>query len=230
MLKKDATGLTKFRHPNMLNLIDAPIEDKNIIAYVTEPFDFNLASIATDFSKKDLVPSEIDLKCILLELIEIVNFLHTNTKSIHLNVAPEHLYINKEGKMKLAGLNFIKQFTSADPVPAQLDGFLKVGETSLVPNLRFAAPEVSSQAQMVSAQADIFSIGCLTYYLVALNQGLKDPYLIKLSDSTSTAQHRTECQNLDSKLQRLLQPLDTNLQFIIKNMVAQDPAMRGSLS
>lgn len=118
VLKRDATGLTKFRHPNMLNLIEAPIEDKTIIAYVTEPFEFNLASIATDPSKKELIPSEIDLKCILLELIEIVNFLHTNTKSIHLNVAPEHLYITKEGKMKLAGLNFIRQFTSADPVPA----------------------------------------------------------------------------------------------------------------
>lgn len=153
----------------MLNLIEAPIEDKTMIAYVTEPFEFNLASLATDNSKKELIPSEIDIKCIILELIEIVNFLHANTKSIHMNIAPEHLYVTKEGKMKLAGLNFIKTFTSADPVSAQLDSFLKVGETSLVPNLRFAAPEVSSQTGMVSAQADIFSIGCLIYYLVALN-------------------------------------------------------------
>jgi serine/threonine protein kinase len=166
ILKRDATGLAKFRHPNMLNLIEAPIEDKTIIAYVTEPFEFNLASIAADPSKKELIPSELDLKCILLELIEIVNFLHANTKSIHLNLAPEHVYITKDGKMKLAGLNFIKNFTSADAVPAQLDSLLRVGDVSLVPNLRFAAPEVSSQAGMVSAQADIFSIGCLIYYMV----------------------------------------------------------------
>ena len=105
----------------MLNLIEAPIEDKSIIAYVTEPFENNLAQIFSDPSKRDLIPSEVDLKCILLELMEIVNFLHTNTKSIHMNLAPEHIYITKEGKMKLAGLNFIRQFTSADPVPANLE-------------------------------------------------------------------------------------------------------------
>lgn len=151
IMKRDATGLAKFRHPNILNLIEAPIEDKTIIAYVTEPFDFNLASIASDPSKKELIPSDIDLKCIILELIEIVNFLHANTKSIHMNIAPEHIYITKDGKMKLAGLNFIRTFTSADPVPAQLDAFLKVGDVSLIPNLRFAAPEVSSSSAMVSA-------------------------------------------------------------------------------
>jgi len=98
-----------------------------------------------------MIPSEIDLKCILLELMEIVNFLHTNTKSIHINLSPEHIYITKEGKMKLAGLNFIKQFTSADPVPASFDQFLRVGEMGMLPNLRFAAPEITSQSGMVSA-------------------------------------------------------------------------------
>ena len=116
MLKKDALGLAKFRHPSMLNLIEAPIEDKNIIAFITEPIDYNL-SMLSDASRKDLVPSEVDLKCIVLELMECINFLHVNTKSIHMNLAPEHLYITKSGKLKVAGLNFIFPFTSADPVP-----------------------------------------------------------------------------------------------------------------
>ena len=140
LLKRDALGLAKFRHPNMLSLIEAPIEDKTVMAYVTESFEYNL-SIITE--RKDLVPSEIDIKCLILELIEIVNFLHTNTKYIHMNLAPEHIYVTREGKLKLAGLNFIKQFSSADPVLIQLE--------SLIPNLRFAAPEVSHQSAMVSA-------------------------------------------------------------------------------
>ena len=36
LLKKDAQNLAKFRHPNILSLIEAPIEDKTVIAYVTE--------------------------------------------------------------------------------------------------------------------------------------------------------------------------------------------------
>lgn len=132
LLKRDALGLAKFRHPNVLSLIEAPIEDKSLIAYVTEAFEYNLSNVV---DRKDLTPSEIDIKCMVLELIETVNFLHTNTKFIHMNLAPEHVYVTKEGKLKLAGLTFIKPFNSADPVQIQLD--------SQIPNLRFAAPEVS---------------------------------------------------------------------------------------
>lgn len=185
-------------------MIEAPIEDKSVIAYVSEAFEYNLASLATDLHKKELIPSAIDVKCIVLELIEIVNFLHANTKTVHLNLAPEHIYVTRDGKMKLAGLNFIKTLTSADPMPAQWDFLMKVGEQSMVPNLKFAAPEISSTQSTVTCQADIFSVGCLIYYLVALSQGIKDPHIISINDLTSAAQHRTECVNLESKLSRAL--------------------------
>ena len=67
--------MAKFRHPSMLSLIEAPIEDKTVIAFVTEPLEFNLASLVNDPTKKDMIPSEIDLKCIVLELMEVVNLL-----------------------------------------------------------------------------------------------------------------------------------------------------------
>lgn len=87
--------------------MEAPIEDKTMIAYVTESFDFSLAQL-TDPQMKDRAPTEIDIKCMALELIEIVNFLHTQSKSMHLNLAPENLFVTKNGKLKLAGLTFAK--------------------------------------------------------------------------------------------------------------------------
>lgn len=117
LLKKDAANLAKFRHPSMLSLIEAPIEDKTCIAFVTEPVEFNLATLLNDKSKSELIPSEIDLKCLVLELMEVVNFLHANAKSIHCNISPEHIYVTKTGKLKIAGLNFLLPFSSADPVP-----------------------------------------------------------------------------------------------------------------
>ena len=47
-MKADATNLTKFRHPSLLNLVEAPLEDKTVIAFVSEPVEFNLAALATD--------------------------------------------------------------------------------------------------------------------------------------------------------------------------------------
>lgn len=46
MLKKDGLSLAKFRHPSMLNLLEAPIEDKSMIAFVTEPVEYNLRELA----------------------------------------------------------------------------------------------------------------------------------------------------------------------------------------
>lgn len=51
-----------------------------------------------------------------------------------------------------------------------MDFMTRVREFSLVPNLRFGSPELT-QSAMISAQTDIFSIGCLIYFLSALSKG-----------------------------------------------------------
>jgi len=99
--------LAKFKHPGILNLVEAPLEDKSVVAFVTEPILTNLAALAHDKTMLDLIPSEIEVKCMALEFMECINFLHTGAKTMHLNLSPEHIYITKEGKLKLAGFNFI---------------------------------------------------------------------------------------------------------------------------
>ena len=106
-MKSDAANLTKFRHPSLLNLVEAPLEDKTVIAFVSEPVEFNLSALATDHQFRDRIPSDVDLKCMVLELMECINFLHANAKTIHMNLSPENIYVTKEGKLKVAGLNFI---------------------------------------------------------------------------------------------------------------------------
>ena len=183
----------------MLQLVEAPIEDKTMIAYTTEDVQCTLASLEEQRSK-ELLPDEVELKCLLLELIEVVNFLHTSSKQIHLNLAPEHIYIARDGRLKLAGLTFTKAFTSADPVAIQLETLCLPGNQHLNPNMRFAAPEVSSPNGLVSAQADIFSIGCLIYFLVALNRGMRDVYLLQPQNTTSTHSHQQELSGFQQKL------------------------------
>ena len=141
-------NLTKFRHPSLLNLVEAPLEDKTVIVFITEPVDFNLAALASDHLLRDRIPSEVDLKCMVLELMECINFLHANAKTIHMNLSPENIYVTKEGKLKVGGLNFIKPFTTAEPIPVHLDFLARVREYCLVPNLRFAAPELTANVQI----------------------------------------------------------------------------------
>ena len=84
----------------------------------------------------------------MLELLEALNFLHLTAKTIHMSLAPEHLYLTKEGKLKLGGLNFPQQFTTAESLSVPLNYDLRLGEYAMVPNLQFAAPELTDKSSV----------------------------------------------------------------------------------
>jgi len=44
-------------------------------------------------------------------MLEGLNFLHATAKTIHANVCPENVFVTKDGKVKLGGLNFSMQFS-----------------------------------------------------------------------------------------------------------------------
>ena len=53
-----------------------------------------------------MIPGDLETKCLALELLEGLNFLQNNAKMIHMNLAPENVYITADGKLKIGGLNF----------------------------------------------------------------------------------------------------------------------------
>ena len=93
-----------------------------------------------------MIPGELEIKCLSIELLEALNFLHNNAKMIHLGLAPEHIYINSEGHLKLGGLNFAVQFSTSESLNVPLNFDIRINEYSVVPNLRFAAPEISESS------------------------------------------------------------------------------------
>ena len=42
LLKKEPQSLAKFKHPNILSLVEPLVEDERMMAFVTESFDNNL--------------------------------------------------------------------------------------------------------------------------------------------------------------------------------------------
>lgn len=111
LIKKDPMTLSKLRHPGILSLLEPPQEDDRYLVFITEPIEFSLACLA-DSSKghlRDKVPSKLEVKILLLELFEAINFLHQNAKQVHCGISPENLYLTKSGKIKVAGFNFSTQ-------------------------------------------------------------------------------------------------------------------------
>lgn len=174
------------------------MEDQKFIIFVTEPIEFNLSSLQFDATKKDLIPGDLEIKCLALELLEALNFLHNNAKIIHMGLAPEHIYVTKDGKCKLGGLNFGQQFSTADLINVPLNYDLRINEYGVVPNLRFAAPEISESAQC-SVNSDLYSVGTIIYYMVALNKN-KNPTILNQQDISDKSSHTFECNQLQKKL------------------------------
>lgn len=173
---------------------------------MTEPVEYNLLSLQFDAAKKDLIPGDLEIKCLSLELLEALSFLHNNAKTIHMGIAPEHIYINLEGHLKLGGLNFALQFSTADTLNVPMNFDMRINEYSVVPNLRHGAPELSELSQ-VSVNSDIFSVGTILYYMVALNKN-KNPNLLNQADMTDKERHTGECVVLYRKFGTYIQGFD----------------------
>ena len=48
ILRKDATCLTKYKHPNILSIIEPLVEDKNNLSFITESFTHTLNTFIND--------------------------------------------------------------------------------------------------------------------------------------------------------------------------------------
>jgi SCY1-like protein 2 len=224
-LKKDAQNLAKLRHPNLLSLIEQPQEDQKLLMFVTEPVEFNLASLQFDAGKKELIPGDLEIKCLARELMEAMNFLHNNAKTIHMGLAPEHVYITADGKLKLAGLNFAVQFSTAESITVPMSHDLHINEYAMIPNLKYAAPEIS-ESQQCSVYSDLFSVGTVLFYLVALNKG-RNPNLLTQPDITDKQSHLNECSTMQRKLGQYLQGFDSDFESLLRPMLNQSPQLRG---
>jgi SCY1-like protein 2 len=105
VVKKDPLNLMKLRHPSILNLIETPAEDDKYVVFITEPVVCSLACLQKE-ENRDKIPSILEVKCIVLEVMEALNFMHQNAKCVHGGISPENLYLTKNGKVKIAGLSF----------------------------------------------------------------------------------------------------------------------------
>jgi len=79
VLKKDPMGLKLLRHPSVLNLVEPPGEDEKFLVFITEAVECSLACLADTKTKdylRDKIPSKLEIKCMMLELLEALNFMH----------------------------------------------------------------------------------------------------------------------------------------------------------
>ncbi|KAG7898320.1 hypothetical protein KL935_004470 [Ogataea polymorpha] len=172
------SNLSKFKHPNFLTVIE-PLEDhKNRMLFVTEYVVDDLATL----SKSDL--DEIIITKGLLQIASGLKFLHQSVHTVHMNLAPSSIFITENFDWKISGMQFIEvmenkiQEKYVDPLDSRLPSFLSI-------DFRYSSPNLLLKHN-VDYINDLFSVGCLIYYL--FNEGRS---LLECSSSSLLEYERT---------------------------------------
>ncbi|KAG7906350.1 hypothetical protein KL906_004442 [Ogataea polymorpha] len=172
------SNLSKFKHPNFLTVIE-PLEDhKNRMLFVTEYVVDDLATL----NKSDL--DEIIITKGLLQIASGLKFLHQSVHTVHMNLAPSSIFITENFDWKISGMQFIEvmenkiQEKYVDPLDSRLPSFLSI-------DFRYSSPNLLLKHN-VDYINDLFSVGCLIYYL--FNEGRS---LLECSSSSLLEYERT---------------------------------------
>ena len=181
ILKRDPVQLGRLRHPSLLQLEATVVESSDGgILFVTEPLLCSLGNALGRYENVQPLPvwlkeyelDEVEIQCGLLQIAKGLDFLHSDAKMIHLGVAPENIYINKNGEWKIGGFSF-SQYSSYQPRKGST-GDSSEGDrvqyrewdsrqaNYLQPPLNYAAPECVYNG-IYRAESDVFSYAVLIY-------------------------------------------------------------------
>ena len=208
-LKKEAQSLIKYKHPSILGIVEPLIEDKNSIGFVTEEFNHTLSSWIEKIN-----PSKLEIKQMIIELCKVINFLHSDAHSIHTNFNPYNIFIDKEYKIKISGLNF-----------AINDPPLQGGEINIssgaTPNLSYCAPEIIKNSKAFYT-SDIFSVGLIIYNLLNYHLKSSNRVLLELNNN-NVLSYNSALMNMNNLLKKSnFENEDMNLLNLLLNIEPQN--------
>ena len=198
-LRKEAQSLVKYKHPAILGLVDPIEEDKSTMAFVTEAFSYPL----TNWVDSNNI-SKLEIKLMVIELCQVLTFLHEDAKVIHCYISLENIFLTSAYHVKLSGF----QFSITDPAISGAE--IRFGRMSLSaqPTLKFFSPEIIS-TNKAYYQSDIFSVGALIYYLLKSHKKDTERDLINLNVNSIDCYKRS-IDLLDNKLGKLNFEQDDN--------------------
>ncbi|XP_051139622.1 SCY1-like protein 2 A isoform X2 [Andrographis paniculata] len=182
VIRADASRLVRLRHPGVVHVVQALDESKNAMAMVTEPLFASVANALGNVENIPRVPKELkgmemgllEVKHGLLQIAETLDFIHNNARLIHRAISPETVLITSNGAWKLGGFGFATSTDQSSDGSASMQAFhyadydVEDSIMPLQPSINYTAPElVRSKTSSVGSAADVFSMGCLAYHLVA---------------------------------------------------------------
>eukprot|EP00826_Nyctotherus_ovalis_P003724 TRINITY_DN10766_c0_g1_i4.p1 TRINITY_DN10766_c0_g1~~TRINITY_DN10766_c0_g1_i4.p1 ORF type:complete len:799 (-),score=205.15 TRINITY_DN10766_c0_g1_i4:155-2530(-) len=224
-VRKEVKTLAKLRHPSILNITEPLEEDSKLMCFATEPVEGSLKYILDNHTKFSILPSELELKTQILELIDALVFLHNNARLLHLAVSPENIYLTPQGRFKIAGFFF------SLPLPDS-SSYVSPNITASMrfrPSYSFVAPEVVRRNE-AGSKSDAFGVGALIYSLLSAEKSGKSSHFLSLSGSPSESAYRNEIERMSkSQVASKLSQFAGDACNLLEGLLEFDPNVRLSL-
>ncbi|CBQ71721.1 conserved hypothetical protein [Sporisorium reilianum SRZ2] len=163
-LKKEASSLTRLRHPCILEVVEPLEESRSDVSFATEQVFASLSEALVSDHRQDVQLDEVEIQKGLLQVARGLEFLHA-AKMVHQNLSPESILINAKGDWKLAGFSFLTPLElpgGGGRTPWTFPDYDPSLPPALSRNFDFMAPEYALDEKL-GPQNDMYSLGCLVY-------------------------------------------------------------------
>lgn len=138
--------LSSFHHPSIVNVKEVVMDGLDNVFMVMEYMEHDLKELM-QVMKQPFSTSEV--KCLMLQLLEGVKYLHDNWV-LHRDLKTSNLLLNNQGELKICDFGMSRQY--GRPLKPY---------TSLVVTLWYRAPELLLGAKQYSTAIDMWSVGCI---------------------------------------------------------------------
>ncbi|KAJ4960418.1 hypothetical protein NE237_020328 [Protea cynaroides] len=145
--------LLSFHHPSIVDVKEVVVgSNLDSIFMVMEYMEHDLKGLMETMKQPY---SQSEVKCLMLQLLEGVKYLHDNWV-LHRDLKTSNLLLNNRGELKICDFGLSRQYGS--PLKPY---------THLVVTLWYRAPELLLGAKQYSTAIDMWSLGCIMAELLA---------------------------------------------------------------
>ncbi|KAF8078142.1 kinase-like domain-containing protein [Lyophyllum atratum] len=166
VLKAEASALSRFRHPSILEMVEPLEETRGELVFATEPVLSSLElSIPGAGRSKPLVElDEVEIQKGILQICKGLSFLHSSAQLIHTNINPETIILNGAGDWKIAGLGLTIPLLGAGGAATRWEFPTFDGRVPgyIQRSFDYMAPEYALDEQLLTA-SDMYALGCVIY-------------------------------------------------------------------
>lgn len=185
VLKKEASSLSRLRHPCILEVVEPLEETRTTMVFATEPVTACLKDAINHTSNARSSPSlhpyrnsnshqsqsiieldEVETQKGLLQIGKGLQFLHESAGLVHSNLTPDAIIINAKGDWKISGFGlsqYLKQPDGQDTRWSFPDCDPRL-PAAVQKNFDYIAAEYALDEQLTTSN-DMYSLGCILHFI-----------------------------------------------------------------